>query len=472
LNFAKSSLKIYIFAVQIYKDIMRRFKNMLISVWFVFCTPLFAQEFPQIILLDGTQELPQLSLLDAIAEGLGKNYSILLAQISAEVSSNNVTMGNAGMLPLVTLNSTLNKGISSNYTRYYNGDIQDRNGQSFNWNSNVALDWTIFDGLAMFANYDRLQELEMMGQENLRASVQQTIASIMNVYFDIVTRQQELNATEHILKISRLRMHSANDRFIAGKVSKVDLLSAKVDYNADTASYIQQTEGLKKAKIQMNKLLAREITADFLASDTIIIDQTLHYGKLHDLALAENSDVVLSRMSVNVAAFTLKATEGSRYPRVRLTSNYTMVRSNSETTNVAEGRSGTFNYGATLNMPLFNGLNINRQIKNARLDKEAADIRYEQIQKEIEAQVATAYSIYEVNRQQAAFEAKNLGLAAENLDISMERYHWGAISAVELRDVQRSYISATNRLLVATYNAKVAETALKLLTGEVLSFGF
>jgi outer membrane protein TolC len=119
-------------------------------------------------------------------------------------------------------------------------------------------------------------------------------------------------------------------------------------------------------------------------------------------------------------------------------------------------------------MPLFNGLNINRQIKNARLDKESADIRFEQIQKEIEAQVATAYSTYEVNRKLANFEATNLGLAAENLDISMERYRLGAISAVELRDVQRSYISATNRLLVAIYNAKIAETSLKLLTGEVM----
>ena len=415
------------------------------------------------------QELPQLGLVNAITEGLGNNYSILLARINEQVSSNNATTGNAGMLPSVTLNGTLNNGIANSYARYIDGREQDRLGaKSTNMNANVALDWTIFDGLAMFANYDRLKELEMMGQENLRASIQQTIASIMNIYFDIVTRQQELDATEHILRISRLRKISANDRFLGGRVSKVDLLSAQVDYNADTASYIQQTEGLKKAKIQLNKLLARDITADFSASDSITIDQTLHYGRLHDLALAENPDVVLSRMSVNVAAFTLKAMEGSRYPRVRLTSNYTMVSTQSATGQIEESRSGTFNYGATFSMPLFNGLNINRQIKNARLEKDAADIRYEQIQKEIEAQVATAYSVYEVNRMLADFEAKNLVLAAENLDISMDRYRLGAISAVELRDVQRSYISATNRLLVATYNAKVAETALKLLTGEVI----
>ena len=436
---------------------MYRFKIFHLSVWFILCIPSFAQE------------LPQLALFDAIADGLESNYSILLAYNDAQVSSNNAIRGNAGMLPSVTLNGTINQSIANSYSRFIDGREQDRTGaQSTSMNANVALDWTVFDGFAMFANYDRLKELEMMGQENLHASIQQTIASIMNVYFDIVTRQQELDATVNILKISRLRMYSANDRYLAGRVSKVDLLSAQVDYNADTASYIRQTEDLRKSKIQLNKLLAREITTDFFAADSISIDQTLLYGKLLELALTENPDVVLSRMSVNVAVFTLKATEGAQYPRVRLTSNYTMLKSQSATGQIEESRSGTFNYGATFSVPLFNGFNISRQIKNARLDKEFAEIRYEQIQKEIEAQVATAYSTYEVNRKLKTFETENLGLAAENLDISMERYRLGAISAVELRDVQRSYISATNRLLVATYNAKVAETALKLLTGEVL----
>jgi outer membrane protein TolC len=435
---------------------MYNLKNILFPVWLICCIPSLAQE------------LPPLSLLEAIAEGLDNNYSILLAHKSAEVSSNNATYGNAGMLPSVTLNSTLNKGIASNYTKYYNGDIQDRSGKSFNWNSNVALDWTVFDGFTMFASYDRLKELEMMGHENLRASIQQTVASIMNVYFDIVSRQQELDATGHILKISRLRMHSANDRFLAGRVSKVDLLSAQVDYNADTASYIRQTEDLGKAKIQLNKLLAREITSDFYACDTINVDQSLSYNAILNIALAENPDIVLSRMSVNVAAFTLKATESLQYPRVRLTSNYTLAKTQSGAGQILESNASTFNYGITLSMPLFNGYNISRQIKNAKIEKESSEIRFEQIQKEIESQVAAAYSTYLVNPNLATFEAAHLILAAENLDISMDRYQLGAISAVELRDVQRSYISATNRLIVANYNAKIAEIALKMLTGMVM----
>jgi len=225
---------------------------------------------------------------------------------------------------------------------------------------------------------------------------------------------------------------------------------------------------LRKAKIQLNRILAREITTDFFASDSIIVDQTLSYGAIQEMALSENPNVVLSRMSINVAALTLKSIEGQQYPRIRFTSGYALAGSWTPSGQTEHNRSGTLNYGLTLSVPIFNGHNISRQITNARIEMESAEIRLEQMQKEIEAQVASAYSTYVVYRNLATFEASNLGLAAENLEISMDRYRLGAISAVELRDVQRSYISATNRLIVAQYNAKISETALKLLTGAVM----
>ena len=437
------------------------FVNKNIILFMLACMCFCIEAFPQ----DSTS----FSLTDAIIQGLDNNYTIRLARNSEQVSSNNASIGNAGMLPSLTATGTLNKGIANSNMKFADDRVQERTGaKSTNWNGNVAFSWTVFDGLTMFANYNRLKELEMMGQENVRMAVQQTISSIIITYYDIVSRQQEIDALTHILKISRKRLQSANDLFQAGKVSKVDLLSARVDYNADTASYIQQIEDLKNAKIQLNKLLARDIDIEFWASDSIFIDQSLVYGKIHDDAMATNPDVILSRMSVNVAVFSLKAVQGSRYPQLKLTSSYALTKLNSESGQVVENKSGTFNYGASVSVPLFNGLNINREIKNARLDKEAADLRYEETQKDIEAQVATAYSAYEVNRKLAAFEKANLKLAAENLDISMERYRFGAISAIELREVQRSYISANNRLIIATYNAKVAETSLKLLTGEVI----
>ena len=235
------------------EDKMLNFSRFLYIFLFVFSAQTLAQD------------LQPLSLLDAVSEGLENNYSILLANNNEQISSNNVTPGNAGMLPNVDLIGTINRAAARNTTM----------------NARVEMGWTVFDGFSMFANYDRLKELELMGQENLRATIQQTIANIMNVYFDIVSKQQELDAYRHILRISRLRVHSANDRFMGGRVSKVDLLSAQVDYNADTATYIRQTEDLRKAKIQLNRILAREITSDFFASDSIVIDQSLDFINIY-----------------------------------------------------------------------------------------------------------------------------------------------------------------------------------------------
>jgi outer membrane protein TolC len=93
---------------------MYRIKNILITIYIIICIPSFAKE------------LPPLSLLDAIAEGLENNYSILLAHNSAQVSSNNATMGNAGMLPSVNMNGTVNKGIADSRATYLGGTVQER----------------------------------------------------------------------------------------------------------------------------------------------------------------------------------------------------------------------------------------------------------------------------------------------------------------------------------------------------------
>jgi outer membrane protein TolC len=439
------------------------------------CACLSAQEIRQQILLRypvETSGLPVLTLKDAIAEGLENNYRILIVKNDAQVSSNNASPGNAGMLPSIAFNGTITESVADSHLQYFpelGRPDQDKSGAvSDNLNANVALNWTLFDGMTMFANYRLLKELEMKGKEQMKAAMQETVASIINAYFDIVTCRKEMEAIHHILLISKQRTHSANDMFRAGKVSKVDLLSAQVDYNADTSSYIQLNAELRDAKIRLNRLLARDIVIDFSVEDSIVIDQSLNYKDIHDKAIAENPDIVLSRMSVNEAVFSLKAVQGARLPQVRFTSAYTLVNQQNGTGQIEITRSGTLNYGLTASIPLFDGLNIKRKIKNAKLNKENADLLYEETQKGIEAQVATAFNAYEVNRNLADFERANLSIAAENLDVSMERYHYGAISAVELREVQRSYLSATNRMIVAVYNAKIAETALKLLTGEVM----
>ena len=64
-------------------------------------------------------------------------------------------------------------------------------------------------------------------------------------------------------------------------------------------------------------------------------------------------------------------------------------------------------------------------------------------------------------------ENNNLVLSTENIYIANERYTKLNITSVELRKIQISYSDAKNRLYNALYQAKLAETQIGLLTGDI-----
>jgi outer membrane protein len=54
------------------------------------------------------QDAPLLTLKDAVEIALKNNYNIKLSQNNKTIAGNNVTLGNAGFLPLVTGDAALN----------------------------------------------------------------------------------------------------------------------------------------------------------------------------------------------------------------------------------------------------------------------------------------------------------------------------------------------------------------------------
>ena len=99
-------------------------------------------------------------LKECIEIGLEKNFSILVAKNSETISKNNYTIGNAGFLPSVDLTGRYN-GTSNNTTQNPadGGESTSGSSNSSVLNAAVSLDWTIFNGFSVQANYKKLNEL-------------------------------------------------------------------------------------------------------------------------------------------------------------------------------------------------------------------------------------------------------------------------------------------------------------------------
>ncbi len=134
----------------------------------------------------------KLTLQQAITIALENNYDIKLSKNNSEISKNDVTFGNAGMLPMVTGNlvqgnqiQTSNVDLASGITRTA------KNAKTTNLNYGANLNWKIFDGFQMFTNYQRLLQLEQLGELNAKLTVQTTIADIIQAYYDLVAQQKQ-----------------------------------------------------------------------------------------------------------------------------------------------------------------------------------------------------------------------------------------------------------------------------------------
>jgi outer membrane protein TolC len=319
-----------------------------------------------LLFASNTQAQEKLSLEQAVQIALENNFDIKLTKNTVEQAKNNFNRANAGMLPVVTGTFSTNNTVSNTKQTLSSGVSQERNGAR---NSNLVygpvVNWQVFDGFQMFARYDRLKELELLGEANLKLTIQNTLADVINNYYDLVSQQQQIKALNEALTISQLRLKNSNNRFKIGKAAKLEVLAASVDLNTDTTNLLRQLDLYRSTKIKLNELLAREIKTDFVVSDSIIIGNNLLFEDLQSSASQLNPNLQAALINRRIAEINLKQVKASRYPVININSGYNFNQSTSELGFARTSTGRGLNYGLTASVNIFNGYLQKRNEKNA-----------------------------------------------------------------------------------------------------------
>ncbi|WP_235884471.1 TolC family protein [Pedobacter hiemivivus] len=410
----------------------------------------------------------KLSLEEAISVALKNNYDIKLVNNDIQIAKNNLNLGNAGMLPQLT-GSFSDGGSKQDITRTQsNGNQQTLNGvRNTSMNYGAALGWTIFDGLQMFTNYERLKELQKLGEVNAKATILTTISNVINAYYTVLKEQQLVTARDSALDISQLRLTIANNKLSIGRGSKLDVLAAKVDYNTDTSAYLQEINLLKTSKTALNQVMARDLNLDFKVAERIDIDAALNLATLEGQMAQLNPDLQNAFINKKIAELNLKQVKGQRYPVVAVNSGYEFQKSASPTGFNTQTRSNGFTYGVTASLNIFNGFLQRQNERNAKIGINSSELSFEKTKQDINAQLLSTYQNYSTNLDLLKIEKSNVDIARQNLDITLDKYRLGSISPLELREAQKNFIDAITRYLNAQYEAKLTEISLKEISGTL-----
>lgn len=413
-----------------------------------------------------------LTIEEAIGTAVKNNYDILLLRNRAQSSSVDYSYAYAAFLP--QLNATAGKIWNDNNQRQ---NFQDGRKRSADVNSNntsaaVNLDWTLFDGLKMFATRNRYEQLKELGEVDVRNQVVNTVAQVINNYYNIVRQKQQLRAIDTLISINEERVKLAEKKISVGLGSKPELLQARVDLNAQRAEQLLQETLIAQLREQLNQATGMPIQTEYDVSDSIPLNLNLEYGYIANDIEKTNPSLIAGQKAIDISKYALNERRAELLPILQFNSAYNFGRtSNARVVNpefqpIFSLNKG-FNYGFTATIPILNGMNTRRLIKQAGLDIEFNSLAYKLQQSRVQLGVNNSYKNYQYQKKALLLEEENITLAKENVFIALERFRQGVSTYIELREAQISLEQAYNRLIAARYNTKLAETELLRLKGSL-----
>lgn len=419
------------------------------------------------IFLVGTPEAgDEMTVEEAIQIALENNYDIKIARYDVEIAQNNRAYGRAGFLPTVGLSGSAQhlRADTAPDDAAILGDTD-----TGTMSVRIALSWTLFDGLKMFAEKQRYDELAKLGEFHTRYAIENQIVATAEAFFDVVQQEQLVDIARRTLDVSKARLNKEQVRHDVGGASSTDLLNAQVAYNNDRSTLLDQELQLVVTRQNLNVLLGRS-TDTPIRVDATIREPHLKYDlqELLHMARDKNSQLQAALSNRKISVLNQQTARSAVLPQIDLTTSYSYTDQTISGDNLAadlESERRDAFVGVAVSYNLFNGFRDRTAIANARIEARRADLALQDRQNRIEAAVRQQYETLTQQLELIDLNAQNVAAAERNLQLQQDRYEIGATTSLEFRDAQVSLARTQTSLIEARYQAQTSFLRLQQVSG-------
>ncbi|MDB5228205.1 MAG: outer rane efflux protein [Bacteroidota bacterium] len=406
---------------------------------------------------------------DAVAFAVSKNFDIVIAKNEADIARINNNRGEAGMLPIIDITTGDAFNLNNINQKFTTGQNVVKNWVPVNsFNASAQLNWTVFDGLKMFATKRRLEALQSQSEIQLKEQIQNSIGDVLTAYYDVVRQVQQLKAYDSTIRLYDERVSLSQRKFDVGYSDKTPLLQAQVDYAQQKINIVKQQSLVEEAKANLNKIIGRAPEIVFNVIDSISINYEPSLQDVKDTALQQNYSILAAMKDIDIAKFERKEINSQRLPRINFDAGYGFTQNNSKAGLQLFNRSYGPLLGVNATIPIYQGGVVKKRLEANAVNIGIQQLQVEQLKNDVSTQVLVAYRNYQYAKQVMDLNLEAIKAANENVTISMERYRLSEATSLETREAQNSYQEALYDLILSRYNAKIAEIQLKKLTNGLI----
>ncbi len=412
------------------------------------------------------------SLKNAIEIALKNNYDIRIVENTAAIAKNNNDYGVAGALPTISATGNENK-TSSTLEQQYTDPTRNTTKSGVDGTTvtaGLSASVVLFNGYRIQATKERLAAIENQSNAILKAQIQNTTATIMQQYYNIVRQQVYLNTIQKSIDASQQRLDIIVAKQKVGVANEADFLQSSLDLNALVQAKQNQLLVISQAKEDLlNTMAVPTHLAEIELTDTsLVVDKTLAYDDIRDKCF-QNPALQSADQQVKINQLIEKETRALMYPTLRANTGYNFSSSKSAAGfSLLNETYGPY-VGINLAIPLYAGGASKKNYINAKINTASANWQYHSLLEDMLTNTSKTYQAYQTSVKQLPTEEQNYQMSQSLLKLVMQKFQLGQATIVDVKQAQQSFENAGFRLVSLVYTAKIAEVELKRLSNQ-LSF--
>lgn len=331
----------------------------------------------------------------------------------------------------------------------------------------VMLTQPIYMGGAIIAA-NRMADIgEEMAQNNIEASTQNTLHSIDQAYWTVVSVHHKKQLAESYLAVVKKLDDDVSKMIREGVATRADGLKVDVKVNEAEMSLTQAENGLSLAKMLLCQLCGMDVDSDITLADENadnIVEQADDAQADRAVAMENRPELKLLQNSADMSRLATRLVRAAYLPQVLLTGGY--VATNPNVFNGFERKlSGMWNVGVMVRVPLWNWMEGTYKVRASRIATTIVELERDDIREKIDLQVSQSqFKVKEANRR-LAMATKNVENAEENLRCANLGFKEGVIPTTDVMAAQTAWVQAQSQKIDAEVDVKMSQVNLKKALG-------
>ncbi len=406
---------------------------------------------------------PVITLKNAIDTTLTNSFDIRIAGNNFEISKVNNSFGVAGGLPTISATATDNQSVSHVNQKLNSGtEIAKSQVNGNSLTSGITAGMLLFNGRRVIATKERLSDLQKQSELQFNLQIQNSIASVMAKYYDIVRQGEYYKILWNSLDVSQKKLEIITERKNVGMANDADYLQALIDVN--TAQQILKSQKLvvDQTKMDLLQLMSKKSYYPYEVGDSITVDSSIQLNSILAF-LKQNPQYLSAEQQIKISEQVVKEVTALRYPSLRLNTGYNLNRTQSDAGQFLFNLNSGPYAGITIQIPIYNGNAYKVQKETAVFNLKNAKLQQENLLNILTADAVKTFQAYHTTLQQLESQQTNIEFSRKLIYVVMQRFQVNQATILDVKAAQQSYESTGYQLVNLKFAAKISEIELKRL---------